>query len=48
MVPTQASILMAPEELWVLVAVRGQAVDFLLGTEATFSVLTEASGPLSS
>ena len=49
-VPTQAPILITPEEPRVLVTVGGggQSVNFLLDTGATFSVLTEASCPLSS
>ena len=47
-VPTQAPILITPEEPWVLITVGGQSVDFLLDTGATYSVLTEAPGPLSS
>ena len=47
-VPTQAPILITPEEPQVLIIVAGQSVDFLLDPEATFSVLTEAPGPLSS
>ena len=41
-------ILVTPEEPWVLITVGGQSADFLLDTEATYSVLTEAPGPLSS
>ena len=40
-----------PNNTWgtqVLVTVGGQSIDFLLDTEATFSVLTEALSPLSS
>ena len=40
-----------PKYTWgtqVLITVEGQSVDFLLDTGATFSVLTEAPGPLSS
>ena len=48
MVPTQAPILITPEEPQVLITVRGQSVYFLLDTGATFSVLTEAPGALSS
>ena len=47
-VPTQAPIIITPEEPRVLITVGGQSVDFLLDTGATFSVLTEAPGPLSS
>ena len=47
-VPTQAPVLIIPEEPWVLIAVGGQSVDFLSDTGANFSVLTEAPGPLSS
>ena len=47
-VPTQAPILITPEEPRILITVGGQSVDFLLDTGATFSVLTEAPGPLSS
>ena len=47
-VPTQAPILITPEEPRVLIVVGGQSVDFLLDTGATYSVLTEAPGPLSS
>ena len=47
-VPTQAPILMIPEEPQVLTLVEGQSVNFLLDTGATFFVLTEAPGPLSS
>ena len=39
---------MTPEEHRVLITVGGQSVDFLLDTGATFSVLTEAPGLLSS
>ena len=46
-VSTQASILIIPEEPWVLITVGGQSVDFLLDTGGTFSVLTKAPGPLS-
>ena len=46
-VPTQASILIIPEEPWVVITVGAQSVDFLLDTGGTFSVLTEAPGPLS-
>ena len=47
-VPTQAPVLITPEEPWVLIIVGGQSVGFLLDTGATYSVLTEAPGPLSS
>ena len=47
-VATQAPILITPEEPWVLITVGGQSVDFLLDTGTTYSVLTEAPGPLSS
>ena len=47
-VPTQAPILITPEESRVLIIVGGQSVDFLLDTGATYSVLTQAPGPLSS
>ena len=47
-VPTQVPILITPEEPWVLITVRGQTIYFLLDTVATYSVLTEAPGPLSS
>ena len=47
-VPTQTPILITPEELWVLITVEGQSVNFLLDTGATFSVLTEDPGSLSS
>ena len=47
-VPTQAPVLITPEEPQVLITVGGQSVDFLLDTGATYSVLTEAPGPLSS
>ena len=46
-VPTQAPILVTPEEPQVLITVGGQFVDFLLDTGATYSILTEAPGPLS-
>ena len=45
--PTQVPILITPEEPWVLITVGGQSVYFLLDTGATYSVLTEAPGPLS-
>ena len=47
-VPTQAPILITPVEPWGLITVGGQLINFLLDTGATFSVLTEAPGPLSS
>ena len=47
-VPTQAPILITPEEPRVLITVGGQSVDILLDTGATYSMLTEALGPLSS
>ena len=47
-VPTQAPILITPEEPRVLIIVGGKSVDFLLDTGTTYSVLTEAPGPLSS
>ena len=47
-VPTQAPILITSEETWVLITAVGQSVDFLSDTGATYSVLTEAPGPLSS
>ena len=47
-VPIQVPILITPEEPWVLITVRGQTIYFLLDTVATYSVLTEAPGPLSS
>ena len=47
-VPTQAPVLITPEEPWVLIIVGGQSIGFLLDTGATYSVLTEAPGPLSS
>ena len=46
-VPTQAPLLITPEEPQVLITLGGQFVDFLLDTGATYSVLTEAPGPLS-
>ena len=45
---TQAPILITPEEPRVLITVGGQSINFLLDTGATYSVLTEALGPLSS
>ena len=47
-IPTQAPVLITPEEHRVLITVGGQSVDFLLDTGATFSVLAEAPGPLPS
>ena len=47
-VPPKAPVLITPEEPRVLIIVGGQSVDFLLDTGATYSVLTEAPGPLSS
>ena len=47
-VPTQAPVLITPEEPLVLITVGSQFVDFLLDTGATNSVLTEAPGPISS
>ena len=47
-VPTPAPVLITPEEPRVLITVGGQSVNFLLDTGATYSVLTEAPGPLSS
>ena len=47
-VPTQAPILITPEEPWVLITVGGQSIAFLLDTRATYSVLTEAPGSHSS
>ena len=46
--PTQALVLITPEEPQVSITVGGQCVDFLLDTGATYSVLTEAPGPPSS
>ena len=48
MVPTQAPVLITLEEPRVLIVVGDQSVYFLLDTGATYSVLTEAPGPLSS
>jgi len=45
--PTQAPVLITPEEPWVLITVGSQSVDFLFHNGATYSVLTEAPGPLS-
>ena len=47
-VPTQAPILITPEEPQVLITVGGQSVDFLLDTGTTYPVLTESPGPLPS
>ena len=47
-VPTQVPILITPQEPRVLITVGGQSINFLLDTGATYSVLTEAPGPLSS
>ena len=47
-VPTQAPVLITPEESRVLIIMGGQSVGFLLDTGATYSVLIEAPGPLSS
>ena len=47
MAPTQAPIPITPEEPWVLITVGSQSVDFLFHNGATYSVLTEAPGPLS-
>ena len=47
-VPTQAPVLITPEETQVLITVGHQPVDFLLDTGATYSVLIEAPDPLSS
>ena len=47
-VPTQAPVLSTPEEPRLLITVGGQPIDFLLDTGATYSMLTEAPGPLSS
>ena len=41
-VPTQAPVLIIPEEPRVLITVGGQSVDFLLDTGATYSVFTES------
>ena len=46
--PHTTPVLITPEEPWVLITVGGQSVNFLLDTEATYSVLTEAPDPLSS
>ena len=47
-VPTQAPVLITPEEPPVLIILGGQSVDFLLDIGATYAVLTETPGPLSS
>ena len=44
-VPTQALVLITPEEPRVLIMVGGQFVNFLLDTGATYSVLTETPWP---
>ena len=46
--PKQAPFLITPEELWVLVIVGANQSIFLWTLGATFSVLMEAPGPLSS
>ena len=46
--PTQAPVLITPEEPRVLITVGGQSMDFLLDTGATYCMLTEAPSPLSS
>ena len=46
--PHKLPFLITPEEPRVLIVVGGQSVNFLLDTGATYSVLTEAPGPLSS
>ena len=46
-IPTEVPILIIPEEPWVLITV-GAISQFSFGHRATFSVLTEAPGPLSS
>ena len=46
-VPTQAPVLITPEETWLLITVGDQSVDFLFHNGATYSVFTEAPGPLS-
>ena len=46
-IPTQVPILIIPEEPWVLITV-GAIRQFSFGHRATFSVHTEAPGPLSS
>ena len=43
-VPTQAHILITPEEPWGLITVGGQSIDLLLDTGATCPVLTESPG----
>ena len=47
-VPTQAPILITPEGPQISITVGGQSVDFLLDTGATYSMLPEAPGALSS
>ena len=46
--PTQAPILITPEEPRVVIIVGSRSIDFFLDIGATYSVLTEAPGPLSS
>ena len=46
--PHTSSLLITPEEPQVLITVGGQSINFLLDTGTTYSVLTEAPGPLSS
>ena len=46
-VPTQAPILITPKEHRVLITLGGKFINFLLDIGATYSVLTEAPGPLS-
>ena len=48
MVPIKAPILITTQEPWVLITVGGQSINFLLDTRATYSMLTEAPGPISS
>ena len=45
--PTQALVLITPEEPQVSITVGGQCVDFLLNTGATYSVLTDPPDLLS-
>ena len=45
--PTQAPILITPEEPRVVIIVGSRSIDFFLDIGATYSVLTEAPGPLS-
>ena len=45
--PHKLLFLIIPEESQVLITVGGKSVDFLLDTGATYSVITEAPGPLS-